>query len=100
MSSNRKAKKPSFDNDQKKELKQHAIGLMRGLLQGAIRVGDPKPFDFGELGGTFFEGFTARFTPCLLRPTSSASFLTWQGENWERNGKWPCRADLYSQSST
>ncbi|GLS35445.1 hypothetical protein GCM10010869_10330 [Mesorhizobium tianshanense] len=66
MSSNRKAKKPSFDNDQKKELKQHAIGLMRGLLQGAIRVGDPKPFDFGELGGTFFEGFTARFTPLFV----------------------------------
>ncbi|CAN7570005.1 hypothetical protein [Mesorhizobium caraganae] len=66
MSSKSNGNKPSFDKNQKKELKQHAIGVMHGLLQGAIRIGDPKPFDFGELGGTFFEGFTARFTSLFV----------------------------------
>ncbi|CAN7636559.1 HEPN domain-containing protein [Mesorhizobium amorphae] len=62
----KQANKPSFDKNQKKQLKQHAIDIMIGFLQGAIQTGDPQPFDFGDLGGTFFDEFMARFTPLFI----------------------------------
>ncbi|MER9368181.1 HEPN domain-containing protein [Mesorhizobium sp. M0518] len=59
-------KKPSFDKTQREKLKEHAEGIMLGFLQGVIRKGDPQPFNFGDSGGTFFDGYTARFTPKFL----------------------------------